>query len=51
MTFFNFLCQNEKLGSVGLSETVLESFPDIDSFDYLLQKNMYKRDTKGYNHT
>ena len=36
MTFFNFLCQ--KLESVDLSETVLESFPDNDNFDYFLQK-------------
>ena len=33
MTFFNFSCQNEKLESVGLSETVLESFPDSDKFE------------------
>ena len=49
MTFSDFLCQNEKLESVGLSETVLELFPDSDNSGYLLQKN--KRDTKGYNHT
>ena len=33
MAFFNFLMS--KLESVGLSEIVLESFPDSDNFDYL----------------
>ena len=41
MTFFNFLCQ--KLESVDLSETVLESFPDNDNFDYFLQKKNSKK--------
>ena len=49
MTFFNFLCQHVKQESVGLSETVLESFPDSDKFGLSFTKN--KRDTKGYNLT
>ena len=43
MTFFNFLCQ--KLESVGLSKIVLDPFPDIDNFDYFLQKETTPRDT------
>ena len=40
MTFFNFVCQNENL-----LETVLESFPDSDNFDYLLRKT-YTKETQ-----
>ena len=48
MTFFNFLCQNEKL-----SETVLESFPGstVTTLTIFLRKNIHKRDTKEYSHT
>ena len=42
MMFFNFFIS--KLESGDLSEIVLqESFPDSDNFDYLVQKNMYKK--------
>ena len=34
MMIFNFLCQN--MENVGLSETMLESLPDSDNFNYFL---------------
>ena len=34
-----------KLGSVGLSEIVLEPFPDSDKFDYFLTKKSRTKET------
>ena len=39
MTFFNFLCQD--MECVGLSETVLESLPDSDNFNYFIFYKIY----------
>ena len=41
--FFNFLWQ--KLESVGLSEIVLESFPDSDNFNYFFTKKTCAKET------
>ena len=38
MTFFNSFMSIKILENVGLSETMIESFPDGDNFDYFLHK-------------
>ena len=40
-----------KLENVGLSEIVLESFPNSDNFDYFLPKKHVKKRHQEINHT
>ena len=40
-----------KLGNVGLSEIVVELFPNSDNFDYVLAKKHVKKRNQEINHT
>ena len=43
MTFSIFSCDIKKLKSVGLSEIVLESFPDSDNFGFFSKTTCTKK--------
>ena len=51
MTFFNICISCQNLSSVSISDVTVEIFPADDKTLTVSYKNMYKSNSKRYNHT